>query len=375
MVFNKAENMDLYTSKYCVGKSVGGKREEAIFSLDTMAFTPGSTMATRRWGLATVALDEHRIMVAGGYSDSGLVSNTTEVLDIRTMTFAPGPSMGLARLGCAAVPVDARHVPVVGGQSSSTAFATTELFDVATMAFESGPTMQTADALSQTRAVVYTFPFALPPFYIAIIRCLGVLEGVAMQVDPLFRIVSDAYPFVAARLLTGDAPELQLALRNLLFKDDQPQWSRLEALVDRATAAQDYDATKAILLFVDLSSSDLRKSSLDAVVVETARGLLKAVGLDLPEHVFQTAQKGKRRTGSTEDEERPPVARVHLRARDALRAQTNDISRNPELALGAANERRLLEHATVRRVAAEVAAKLTERFASRAIRLGSFRFV
>ena len=40
--------------------------------------------------------------------------------------------------------------------------------------------------------VMYTFPFALPPFYVAIIRCLGVLEGVAIQVDPGFRIVRDA---------------------------------------------------------------------------------------------------------------------------------------------------------------------------------------
>ena len=39
---------------------------------------------------------------------------------------------------------------------------------------------------------MYTFPFALPPFYVAIIRCLGVLEGVAIQVDPGFRIASDA---------------------------------------------------------------------------------------------------------------------------------------------------------------------------------------
>ena len=39
---------------------------------------------------------------------------------------------------------------------------------------------------------MYTFPFALPPFYVAIIRCLGVLEGVAIQVDPGFRIVRDA---------------------------------------------------------------------------------------------------------------------------------------------------------------------------------------
>ena len=29
--------------------------------------------------------------------------------------------------------------------------------------------------------VMYTYPFSLPPFYIAVIRCLGVLEGVALQ--------------------------------------------------------------------------------------------------------------------------------------------------------------------------------------------------
>jgi predicted unusual protein kinase regulating ubiquinone biosynthesis (AarF/ABC1/UbiB family) len=30
--------------------------------------------------------------------------------------------------------------------------------------------------------IMYKFPFSLPPFYIAIIRCLGVLEGLALQV-------------------------------------------------------------------------------------------------------------------------------------------------------------------------------------------------
>ena len=33
--------------------------------------------------------------------------------------------------------------------------------------------------------IMYTFPFTLPPFYIAIIRCLGVLEGLAIQVSTL----------------------------------------------------------------------------------------------------------------------------------------------------------------------------------------------
>ena len=91
--------------------------------------------------------------------------------------------------------------------------------------------------------VMYTFPFALPPFYVAIIRCLGVLEGVAIQVDPGFRIVNDAYPYVAARLLTDEAPELRRALTNLLFKDQKPQWRRFEALLNRASSSSEYDAS------------------------------------------------------------------------------------------------------------------------------------
>lgn len=38
------------------------------------------------------------------------------------------------------------------------------------------------NVVNQLGDVMYTFPFSLPPYYIAIIRCLGVLEGVALQV-------------------------------------------------------------------------------------------------------------------------------------------------------------------------------------------------
>ena len=30
---------------------------------------------------------------------------------------------------------------------------------------------------------MYEYPFTLPPYYTAVIRCLGVLEGVALQAD------------------------------------------------------------------------------------------------------------------------------------------------------------------------------------------------
>lgn len=46
---------------------------------------------------------------------------------------------------------------------------------------------------------------------------------VASQVDRESRILSDAYPYIASRLLTDSAPELQGALQQLLFKDGKPR--------------------------------------------------------------------------------------------------------------------------------------------------------
>jgi aarF domain-containing kinase len=93
--------------------------------------------------------------------------------------------------------------------------------------------------------VMFKFPFSLPPFYTAIIRCLGVLEGVAIQVDKDFRIIEDAYPYIASRLLTDSSTELQSALQQLLFRDGQPRWERLQELLEKAVQVQDYDVMQA----------------------------------------------------------------------------------------------------------------------------------
>ena len=83
--------------------------------------------------------------------------------------------------------------------------------------------------------IMYTYPFSLPPFYISIIRCLGVLEGVAIQVDPQFRVISDAYPYIASRVLTDPQDDLQEALSRLAFsKDGRIRWDRLEGLLQEA---------------------------------------------------------------------------------------------------------------------------------------------
>lgn len=51
-------------------------------------------------------------------------------------------------------------------------------------------------------------------------------EIAVLQVDKESRIISDAYPYIASRLLTDSAPELQSALQQLLFRDGKPRSAR-----------------------------------------------------------------------------------------------------------------------------------------------------
>lgn len=115
------------------------------------------------------------------------------------------------------------------------------------------------NVISKLGDVMYKFPFSLPPFYIAIIRCLGVLEGVAIQVDSKFRIIEDAYPYIASRLLTDSSTELQNALQQLLFKDGQPRWERLKDLLQVATQTSDYDSSLAAEQLLSYLISDRAK--------------------------------------------------------------------------------------------------------------------
>ena len=97
--------------------------------------TAGPTMATARQGCAAVRLDARRVLVVGG-SDSISVAgslDTTVILDLETMRFSAGPRMLSKRLYCTAVALDARRVLIAGGVDENNAphRTTTEILDVA----------------------------------------------------------------------------------------------------------------------------------------------------------------------------------------------------------------------------------------------------
>jgi predicted unusual protein kinase regulating ubiquinone biosynthesis (AarF/ABC1/UbiB family) len=89
--------------------------------------------------------------------------------------------------------------------------------------------------------LMYDYPFRVPSKFALIIRSLITQEGIALSLNPDFKIIEVAYPYVARRLLTGETPELRRRLLNLLFKHGKFQWQRLEDLLAIASADDSFD--------------------------------------------------------------------------------------------------------------------------------------
>ncbi|MEH2245794.1 ABC1 kinase family protein [Nostoc sp.] len=89
--------------------------------------------------------------------------------------------------------------------------------------------------------LMYEYPFRVPAKFALIIRSLVTQEGIALSLNPNFKIVEVGYPYIARRLLTGESPELRRRLLNVLFKDGKFQWQRLENLIAIARSDDNFD--------------------------------------------------------------------------------------------------------------------------------------
>jgi len=80
--------------------------------------------------------------------------------------------------------------------------------------------------------LMYDYPFRVPARFALIIRAVVSQEGLALRLDPSFRIIRVAYPYVARRLLAGDTAEMREKLLEVLFdKGGRLQLERLENLL------------------------------------------------------------------------------------------------------------------------------------------------
>ena len=93
--------------------------------------------------------------------------------------------------------------------------------------------------------LMYAYPFRVPARFALIIRAVVSQEGLAMRLDPSFRIIRVAYPYVARRLLAGDTAEMREKLLEVIFdREGRLQLERLENLL----AVVENDAGSADLL-------------------------------------------------------------------------------------------------------------------------------
>jgi predicted unusual protein kinase regulating ubiquinone biosynthesis (AarF/ABC1/UbiB family) len=122
-------------------------------------------------------------------------------------------------------------------------------------------------------ALMYEYPFRVPAYYALIIRSLVTLEGIAINVDPDFKVLSKAYPYVAKRLLTDQSPELRASLQDLLFKDGSFRWNRLENLLRNARDSDEYDMDRLIDQTLGFLFSDGGSFLRDRIVSELVNSL------------------------------------------------------------------------------------------------------
>ena len=118
--------------------------------------------------------------------------------------------------------------------------------------------------------VMYKFPFKVPPYYALIIRSLITLEGIALSVDPDFKILGAAYPYFAQRLMEDKDPQLRQSLKEMLFDGDIFSWSRLENLVASAASQAHLDLESLLDQVLDflfsINGGILREQLVEAVI-------------------------------------------------------------------------------------------------------------
>jgi predicted unusual protein kinase regulating ubiquinone biosynthesis (AarF/ABC1/UbiB family) len=152
-------------------------------------------------------------------------------------------------------------------------------------------------------ALMYEYPFRVPAYYALIIRSLVTLEGIAINVDPEFKVLSKAYPYVSKRLLTDPSPELRASLQDLLFKDGEFRWNRLENLLRNARSSDDYDLDRVVDQTVNFLFSERGEFIRDRLADEVARAI-DHFGQSMVENFNQTV---KHRFGLAEAPPQPTV--------------------------------------------------------------------
>jgi predicted unusual protein kinase regulating ubiquinone biosynthesis (AarF/ABC1/UbiB family) len=217
----------------------------------------------------------------------------------------------------------------------------------------------------QLSGVMYEFPFQVPAYYALILRSLATLEGIAISVDPDFKVLAKAYPYVAKRLLTDPAPDLRNSLKELLFKDGSFRWNRLENLLNNARSSDEYDLNQVIDQTLDFILSDRGTFIRDYLADEIVRGL-DTFGNNTLQNVTHAIQKGIGMKVATTSTTAPPQSNglEHIQRIWGILQQTKGF--DPAIVLPRIPQ--ILMKSETQAFGQKIASGLTQRMAARLIR-------
>ena len=124
--------------------------------------------------------------------------------------------------------------------------------------------------------LMYSYPFRVPSRFALIIRAVVSQEGLALRLDPGFKIINIAYPYIAKKLLTDNSDEIVNILLEVIFdKKGKIQLEKLESLLnilfkDSVNINSDLIpvANASLKLFISEKGSEVRKNLLLSIIKE-----------------------------------------------------------------------------------------------------------
>ena len=139
--------------------------------------------------------------------------------------------------------------------------------------------------------LMYSYPFRVPSRFALIIRAVVSQEGLALRLDPKFRILEIAYPYIAKKLLTDNSDEIIEILLEVLFDSKgRIQIEKVESLLnilfkDSENINSDLIpvANAGLKLFVSKKGAEVRKNLLlslikdDKLELKDAKRLLNLI--------------------------------------------------------------------------------------------------
>ena len=121
---------------------------------------------------------------------------------------------------------------------------------------------------------MYSYPFRVPSRFALIIRAVVSQEGLALRLDPEFKILNIAYPYIAKKLLTDNSEEILEILLEVVFDNKgRIQIEKVESLLnilfkDSENINSDLIpvANAGLKLFVSKKGSEVRKNLLLSLI-------------------------------------------------------------------------------------------------------------